>query len=86
MGLSPRAVYVCILATATTAVISGRAFIAWLPVVLSVPDVCEDCCVQAHPDEYGLYNAVLKFCCKFVMLISVSLTDGTRLLHSSCCI
>lgn len=82
MGLSPWAAYVCILAPLTTSVIHGRAFVMRLPVVLSVPDVCKDFCVQVYPKRYGLYQAVWKFCGKFVMLVSLSLTDGTRLLHS----
>lgn len=65
----------------STSVACGGAFIMWVTVVLSVPDVWQDCCGKIHPKEYSSYQAFWKFCCEFVMLVSVSLTDGARLLH-----
>lgn len=50
MRLSPWAAYVHIVAPlANICRVCGGAFIMWVPVVLSVPDVCKDCCVQINP-------------------------------------
>lgn len=72
MRLSPWAAYVHIVAPlANICRVCGGAFIMWVPVVLSVPDVCKDCCVQIHPKEQSSYEVFWKFYCKFAMLVSV---------------
>lgn len=80
-GLSPWAAYVH---TAATLVNICRVW--WgIHHVGDCGSVCTRCMARLlwkiHPKEYSSYQAFWKFCCEFVMLVSVSLTDGARLLH-----